>query len=119
MKLFCILSLIITFLACGEQKTEAPSNLIPEDALIALLADFHLMDAAAKQNVITNNHKNLVKHKQYLGILKKHGFSRAQFDSTIQYNIQYPEVFKKLYDDVGTYLKLEQEKHQEAQKHKK
>ncbi len=118
MKLFWILSLIIIFLACGEQKTEAPSNLIPEDALIVLLADFHLMDAAAKQNIITNNHKTLVKHKQYLGILKKHGFSRAQFDSTIQYNSKNPEVFKKLYDQVGTHLKLKQEKHQEAQKNK-
>ena len=119
MKIFWIPILIIAFLACGEHKKEAPSNLISEDALIALLADFHLMDAAAKQNIITNNHKTLVKHKQYLGVLKKHGFSRAQFDSTIQYNIQYPEVFKKLYDDVGTYLKLEKEKHQEAQKNKK
>ena len=119
MKLFWILSLIITFLACAEQKKEAPSNLIADDAFIALLADFHLMDAAAKQNVITNNHKTLVKHEQYLGVLKKHGFTRAQFDSTIQYNIQHPHVFKKLYEEVGTYLKLEIEKHQEAKKNKK
>ena len=110
MKFFWILSLIILFLSCEENQKKAPSNLISEDELIPLLADFHIMDAAAKQNIITNNHKTLVKHKQYLGILKKHGFSKAQFDSTIQYNIQYPGEFKKLYEKVGAYLKLEKEK---------
>tara|TARA_B110000211_G_C14076607_1_gene552391 strand:- start:2461 stop:2820 length:360 start_codon:yes stop_codon:yes gene_type:complete len=119
MKLFWISSLLILIFACGEQKNEVPSNLISGDALVPLLADFHLMDAAAKQNIITNNHKTLVKHQQYAGVLKKHGVSRAQFDSTIQFYVQSPDVFKILYDKVGTYLKLEKEKQEEKIKLKK
>lgn len=110
MKLFWISSLLIFVLACGNEKAEVPSNLIPEAELIALLADFHIMDAAAKQNIITNNHKTLVKHQQYAGVLEKHGFSKTQFDFTIEYYVQSPDVFKVIYDKVGTYLKLEKEK---------
>jgi hypothetical protein len=110
MKLFWISSLLIIVFACGENKTKTPSNLIQEDELIPLLADFHIIDAAAKQNILTNNHKTLVKHQQYLGVLKLHGFSKAQFDSTIQFHIQSPDVFTALYVKVETYLKLEKEK---------
>jgi len=110
MKSFWMSTLFVLLLGCNSEEITPSSNIIPEDKLVVLLADFHLMDAAAKQNIVTNNYKKLVKHKQYLGVLKLHGFSKAQFDSTISFHVQHPANFKKIYEEVATFLKLEKEK---------
>tara|TARA_B100000795_G_C22796023_1_gene439356 strand:- start:1269 stop:1634 length:366 start_codon:yes stop_codon:yes gene_type:complete len=115
-KLIWISTFCTFIVSCNTKETTVSSNIIPEDRLVALLADFHLMDAAAKQNIVTNNHNTLVKHKQYLGVLKLHGFSKEQFDSTISFHVKDPANFKKIYEEVAIYLKLEKEKLEKEKK---
>lgn len=113
--IFWIIGLYVFVIACDNNESSIPANLIPEDKLIPLLADFHLMDAAAKQNIVANNHKTLVKHKQYLGVLKMHGYTTAEFDSTISYHVKHPAKFKIIYEKIDVYLKVQQEKIEDEQ----
>lgn len=92
-------------MACQEEVIVPPSNLIPEDKLVPLLADFHIVDAAAKKNLIRNNAVNKVKHEQYLGVLELHGFTKAEFDSTIEFHTHQPGEFKLIYEKVDAFLK--------------
>lgn len=113
MKFFKVIFLFIAFVSCQSNETEIPKNLIPEEELISILADIHIMDAASKQNIIDNNHKIKIKHEQFLGVLQFHNVSKDQFDSTISYHKDNPTYFLKIYEKVENTLKKEQEKFQE------
>ena len=81
--------------------------IIQEDSLILLLKDIHILDAAAKQNLIPSNSNNLNKYKQYKAVLDKHQVSKMRFDSTInlysihgkKFDIIYEKVIQKLVEE--------------------
>ncbi len=106
--IFRISILIVFFVSCTNQ--EANTFIIPEDILIPMLCDFHILDAASKQGVISNNRNNLVRHSQYNSILFKYNIERSKFDSTIRYYTQRPIKYKSLYEFVESKIikKLEQ-----------
>jgi len=112
---FIFLGLTLLLSSCGVENdgvTAFDSDLvIQEDSLILILKDIHLMDAAAKQNVIPNNSKILFKHQQYKAVLEKHGVSRTRFDTTIHVYTQHGEIFDELYDKLIEKI-LEEEKTQ-------
>lgn len=113
MKFLKVIFLFMAIVSCQTPETPAPANLIAEEKLIAILADFHIIDAASKQNIIANNHKTLVKHEQFLGVLKFHNVSKTEFDSAISFHKDNPTHFLKMYEKVEQTLKEEQEKLQE------
>ncbi|MBI33847.1 MAG: hypothetical protein CMP67_00605 [Flavobacteriales bacterium] len=104
---------LITLLCFCCSTTETNEYIIPEEQLILMLCDFHIIDAAAKQGVISNNRNNLVRHKHYKSILKKHQIERVKFDSTIIYYSLRPEKNIKLYQKVEAELIKRLEKNQE------
>tara|TARA_B100000768_G_C11205232_1_gene343532 strand:- start:328 stop:669 length:342 start_codon:yes stop_codon:yes gene_type:complete len=106
--IFRISILIVFFVSCTNK--EANIFIVPEDILIPMLCDFHILDAASKQGVISNNRNNLVRHSQYNSILLKYNIERSRFDSTIQYYTQRPIEYKALYEIVASKIinKLEQ-----------
>ena len=96
--------LVLVLVSCGD-KVNVSSDfdgdfIISEDSLILLLKDIHIVDAAAKQNVLPNNSNNQVKYKQYKAVLEKHQISRARFDSTIVMYTRHGEKFDALYEKV-------------------
>lgn len=105
MKIIYVISLILVVFGCSSNDLERPSDIINDDKLIEILADFHIMDAASKQNRIKNNHKNYVKYKQYLKILKMHKVSKEQFEKSIDFQKQNPKDFEQLYIKVTDRLK--------------
>lgn len=85
--------------------TEVKNEYILEkDKLIDILYHFHVIDASAKQGVISNNRNNLVRHQQYTGILNQFDVDRARFDSTISYYVKQPALMKVIYEKVETRL---------------
>lgn len=106
--IFRISILIVFFVSCTNK--EANIFIVPEDILIPMLCDFHILDAASKQGVISNNRNNLVRHSHYNSILLKYNIERSRFDSTIQYYTQRPIEYKALYEFVASKIinKLEQ-----------
>jgi hypothetical protein len=82
-----IFGLTLLLASCGspnDRGSDFESDLvIQEDSLILILKDLHLMDAAAKQNVIPNNSNTHLKYQEYKAILEKYKVSRTRFDSTI------------------------------------
>lgn len=87
----------------GEEKAERLPNkewLIPEDSLVNLLYDIHLIDAASKQNFFPNNAHNYYKYSQYKTVLNNHHITKERFDSTIHLYSGNGIRFEQLYDKV-------------------
>lgn len=112
------LLLALFFISCGEVKKDSSAFrgdfIIQEDSLIQIIKDIHLVDAAAKQNLIENNVSNYVKYKQYKAVFEMHHISKTRFDSTISLYTRNSEKFDELYDKVIQSLE-EEEKANAAQ----
>jgi hypothetical protein len=112
-KLVLLLTIVIITSSCGGHKnTDHLFNqdvIIQEDSLISIIKDIHIMDAAAKQNLIPNNSTNINKYKQYKTVLEKHQVSKMRFDSTINLYTKHGEKFDELYDKVIQKLVEEEE----------
>lgn len=100
-KAFLYITLILSIISCSEPE-EKNNYIIDNDKLIDILYHFHIIDASAKQGIIDNNRNNLIRHKQYAGILEKYDVTRAEFDSTITFYVKKPDQMKLIYEKVET-----------------
>lgn len=64
-----------------------------------VLIDMHKTDAVLAERGFTYNHYNL-KSPYYSYILKKHGVTQAEFDSSLTWYSKNPKKFDKVYDKV-------------------
>jgi len=105
MKTSILAFVFVLFLAsCGGSESSGlgfdTALIIPEDSLISIITDIHIVDAAAKQNIIPNNGNNLMKYKEYKAIFEKYGVSKTRFDSTINWYTRNDKKFDKIYDKI-------------------
>ena len=105
---------VLFFVSCGGSQSSGlgfdNTLIIPEDSLISIIMDIHIVDAAAKQNTIPNNGNNLMKYKEYKAVFEKHGISKTRFDSTINLYTKNGKKYDEFYDKVIKKLVLLEEK---------
>jgi len=131
-----VISAVLTLSSCGDkaqdptQKVtmEKPSDLIPEDKMILLLTDVHLLEGAIGFNVprppsmmpnIMNGEQirqvpavTDQKSMPYYDIFKKHGVTRLQFEESFRWYSLDTEKFNLMYDEVINELVRRQAKEQ-------
>ena len=94
-------SLFFTLLGCR------PRGIMHSGKMRDVLVDLHKTDAllqmAGQQNIPIEE-KNLY----YAQVLKKHGITQAQFDSSIVWYTAHPQLFDKIYPKVMAELKDEE-----------
>jgi hypothetical protein len=91
--------LLISCLGSGSYK------IIPEKKFVDVLVDLHLADAIADQSMIPDMTYQLDSASLYGSVFKKHGITKAQFDTTMIYYSKRPDDLQKLYNTVTARLK--------------
>lgn len=82
----------------GEPKEK---RLIPEKALISILADVYLADGLLSLPEIREMFSSRDSVMNYIDIIKSHGYSKERMDMTIKYYIiSKPKRLDKIYDQV-------------------
>lgn len=95
---FAILSAIfiaIAFSACDS----TPDGIIPRDEMVSLMADIHLGESVAeteRRAFPSDSMKKILKQS----ILAAHGYTLADFDTSLVYYGHNIDKYAKLYDDV-------------------
>lgn len=90
-----ILSLIVAVGACNKR----PKTVLSEDKMVDLMADLQMADAYYS---VTPGGKNKPDKKVLVtSILKKHGVTQEQFDSTTAYYGRNIDEYYRLYDKVA------------------
>ncbi|RLD54005.1 MAG: hypothetical protein DRJ01_18620, partial [Bacteroidetes bacterium] len=107
---FYLLSVVLLFTAC-ENKTEKPveEGIIPEAKMVEIIYDLHLTDATIGIKHINKRTKTKKIVKYYSSVLKKHGYTRSQFDESIKYYSINPDKLNNIYDKVIQELSKKQE----------
>jgi hypothetical protein len=96
--LVCVL---LAWAGCAgeEEAIVIPVNIIEKDKLVKVLADFALAESASNMNILSIR---VQKHDSVYAFnpLRENQVRQSQFDSTIRFYTQHPELYKKLYDEV-------------------
>jgi hypothetical protein len=127
MSRFALIALFFLF-ACNQPKPDAiekPDDLIPEEKMVQIMADVHLLEAAlnvrspqvahppgpltleGKRDTILHaiaNDPNAKPAIEWYDIFQKHGVTKKQYESSIAWYGSQPEKLNALYDEVITEL---------------
>ena len=99
MNFFYFLSFLILF-SCQDQKEG--ENIIPKDQFTNILEEIHLKESESQLNRINNT--------DYQEILSEYNVSKTDFENTLQYYSERPDLLEKIYEDIE--LDLEERRNQ-------
>lgn len=92
---------IITFLfACGSGTEHAPvpENILPKEKMVEIMVEVNLAEAALNLQYVSDN--KVSNSKEYEEVFKRKNISRVQYDESLEYYTQYPELLTAMYDEV-------------------
>lgn len=92
MRILILLCSVFTAMACSNNREELP---LSEEKMAHILADIHVAEAAIKE--ATGSDKDSLEQLYYQRIMKIHGVSRADFDSTLSKVHRNPDQLIHLY----------------------
>ena len=107
---FFLSAFILFFAACGQKTKIKGSEFIPQDVLVQVLSDIHLIDG------ITTDMKYYRKFNPgdsidlYSAIFEKYNVDKEMYERTIKEYSKYPQLLNKVYDEVLMNLNLLQDK---------
>lgn len=100
--IICLFFIVITctVISC---KPQVPSEYLSEKEMEDYLYDYHLAQAMANQS--GNPEKNVVAYES--AVLKKHGLTRAEVDSSLVYYSRHTQLLHDIYERLAERLKDE------------
>lgn len=97
--LYVLLSLAL-LMACAPG---VPSDVIQPDDMEDMLYDYHVAQAMAREDR-SSNQLDQTRTKYFLAVLKKHGVTEADFDSSLVYYYSHIDYLKNIYSRVNERL---------------
>lgn len=89
-----------------ETRIPKPDDLIPQEKLVLLLADFEIIESAIRDKQNLGHQIDDINEAFYASTFKKYEVSRDQFDRSMLYYKQDLEQMDKIYEDVITRLSV-------------
>ena len=97
--LVCFLALPMYRCADNEQEVVIPVNIISKDTFVNVLADFALAESAANMNILGVPVQKIDSIYAF-DPLKENHVRQGQYDSTLEFYTQHPDLYKKVYEEV-------------------
>lgn len=98
----------IFFVACRQER---PEGIIPQEAMVPLLADFHL--AEGYLSTLPLDSSRLMANSFYASVFERHQTDSAQLQQSLIYYSERPQVLNSIYDNVQAELQAGQGREQE------
>lgn len=100
---WCIIGLLIILMAAC--KVKRPDEVLPESTMENLLYDYHIAKAMGDNLPYSENYKKVLYTE---AVFRKHGTTKAEFDSSMVWYTRNTEVLAKVYEKVSKRLKVQQ-----------
>jgi len=97
---------LLLLLACTTDQQPVETQLIPVDSIIPeqqmvlILADAHIIEAAMTIERNRGKNANSLADFYYAGLFKKFRISRKRYQQNLEYYQDDPDRFNKIYEDV-------------------
>jgi len=108
-----LLGLLISLTVSSCKKSLQPKDVLPEEKMTSIMIDLYLFDGSANVKQIPIGDSTRVPY--YNAILKKHGVTLAQYDSSTVWYGKHTPILQKIHQQVvdsltARSLKLEKNK---------
>lgn len=90
----------IVFLIVACKSTNKNEYIIPEEDFKQILVEIHLKDGIAGNSKLRKDAVRYDTTNIYTTSIEKYGYTREQFDSTLNYYAFYINALDRVYDDV-------------------
>lgn len=100
-KTYALLFLLLAF-SCGQKQEKTisiPAGILSKDTFSIILRDFALAESVANINVNNVPFRDMDSVYAF-DPLKQHNIRQSQYDSTLQFYIENPELYKEVYANV-------------------
>lgn len=109
--LYFLSGLIALLCSCSDnQEVKIPSTVLPKEKMVQVLADIHLLEAAASLNLLPNDEGALKNDPNYQQIYSAQGTTREQYMESFDFYSQHSELMMQIYNEVLTELSKRQAK---------
>lgn len=107
MKHLFISLLLLVFIGCTHRpEVVIPKEILQHDQMVALMVDVHIMESALSINM--NQGSNSPDSLAYFNVFKKNNTTKKQYEASLTFYTQHPELLNKIYDDVITDISKKQ-----------
>jgi hypothetical protein len=105
-----IIFVLFLVYACGskDEKTKIPDNIIPPEKMVAIIVDFHLVEASIAQGQQRHEDVNQITNYRYNSVLKKHNISRNKLSESFNFYTDHMKDLEKIYKEVVVELSTTQ-----------
>jgi len=97
-----IIGVLLVFLVACKPGT--PSEYIQPDKMEDILVDYHMARAIGEEAMSNNGTEYYIQEVYIDAVLKKHGVTRAEFDSSLVYYYTRADRFEEIYKRVASRL---------------
>ncbi len=89
-----------TFFSCQKKEIQStiPNTILSIEKTASVLTEIHLSEANTNAQSISDSFSK--KNIDLKNILKEHQITQSQYDSSISFYINRPELFNKVYEGV-------------------
>lgn len=107
--LIFILIISVFAVSCRDkEKIEIPSDVIPQDKMADILVQQHVADATLNVVNLKKSFSSYTPEAYYNRVLEKNGYTREQFDRSVEFYATVPNIMDKIYDNVLEKLNIMQ-----------
>lgn len=100
--------LVLVFLTNCTNSISKPTNLLPKDTIVQIIAEMHINDALVISPKVQNYPKKINSEKLYNAILTRHNITNKIFEDNLNYLSCDTTQFRLIYDEVITLLSIKQ-----------
>jgi hypothetical protein len=108
-RFFCILSLTVLF-GCGQENSQMPAHLLPQDKMVQILADVHIAEARIENRILYPDTALMVFSNEQQRILERHAVEEKVFRETYRFYLSDLRRMDKLYEIILDTLSVREAK---------
>ena len=93
------LCLVFFLLSCGENKTiSIPTNILSKEKMAEVITDIHLAEAEASMRTVPDSSSK--EKLNFRKIFDKHSITKQQYEKSLSFYIEHPEILDEIYEQV-------------------
>ena len=91
--------LVLVIVSC-QSEIEIPETVIRQEQMIEILIDVHLAEAWKERRKMEEDSALIFIKAQYETIFKLHNITRSEFENSLEYYENHPDIMDELYHEV-------------------